>query len=150
MNMPLTDTQLEALKPQNKRYQIADGGGLYIDIGPGGSKVWRMRYYLGGQQERVTFGPYPSLSLEEARRLREQAKAAIRRGESPMKAKAAARALEREPDTRGALAIQAFSGKKLGEVTVGDAVAIVTHLIDTWSERNATARAPGPSEGEQE
>jgi len=45
-NMALTDTKLRNLKPSNKAYQEADEGGLFVEIMPGGAKVWRTRYRL--------------------------------------------------------------------------------------------------------
>src|SRR5438874_397240 len=97
--MALSDTKLRALKPQAKPYQIADGGGLFIEVMPGGKRVWRMQYRLAGRHEKLTLGGYPAISLQEARRLREEAKATVHRGESPMKAKRKMKVLEREPDT---------------------------------------------------
>ncbi|WP_223163452.1 Arm DNA-binding domain-containing protein [Methylococcus geothermalis] len=50
-------------KPAGKAYQSADGGGLFVEVMPGGAKVWRFRYRLGGRgskQEKVTLGNYPT------------------------------------------------------------------------------------------
>jgi len=97
--MALTDTKLRSLKPKAKPYQVADGGGLFIEVMPGGAAVWRMRYRQRGRQEKVTFGPYPAIALAEARLKREQAKAEIVRGESPMRAKQADKAAAGRPET---------------------------------------------------
>ncbi|EET6239181.1 DUF4102 domain-containing protein, partial [Escherichia coli] len=40
--MPLTARQVETAKPKDKIYKIADGGGLYLQVNPNGSKYWRM------------------------------------------------------------------------------------------------------------
>lgn len=58
--MALTDTKLRNLKPGEKAYQEADEGGLFVEVMPGGAKVWRLRYRLAGKQEKVTLGDYPS------------------------------------------------------------------------------------------
>ena len=42
--MALSDTKLRNLKPADKGYQEADEGGLFVEVMPGGAKVWRMRY----------------------------------------------------------------------------------------------------------
>ncbi len=81
----LSDAKLRTLKSP---CQVADGGGLFIHALPGGSKVWRLRYRLGGKQEKVTLGPYPAFSLAEARAWREEARALVARGISPMGMKA--------------------------------------------------------------
>lgn len=54
--MPLTDTALKALKPQDKPYTVSDGRGLYAEVLSTGSVVWRFRYRLNGKQEKLTLG----------------------------------------------------------------------------------------------
>ncbi len=80
--MALTDTKLRNLKSGDK--QQADGGGLFVEVMPGGAKVWRLRYRLAGKQEKVTLGEYPTYSLAEARTWRDDCKALAGRGLSPM------------------------------------------------------------------
>lgn len=80
--MALTDTKLRNLKSGDK--QQADGGGLFVEVMPGGAKVWRLRYRLAGKQEKVTLGEYPAYSLAEARTWRDDCKALAGRGLSPM------------------------------------------------------------------
>ncbi len=82
--MALSDTRLRSLKPADKAYQEADEGGLFVEVMPGGAKVWRMRYRLAGKQEKVTLGDYPTYSLAEARSWRDDCKILVGRGLSPM------------------------------------------------------------------
>jgi len=42
--MALTDIKLRHLKPGEKAYIEADGGGLFIEVTPKGTKVWKLRY----------------------------------------------------------------------------------------------------------
>jgi len=42
--MALNDTKLQRLQAKARAYQVADGGGLYIEVHPSGKKVWRMQY----------------------------------------------------------------------------------------------------------
>jgi hypothetical protein len=42
---PLTDIQVKNAKPKAKAYTLA-GGGMYVEIAPTGSKIWRMAYRL--------------------------------------------------------------------------------------------------------
>lgn len=85
--MALSDTKLRALKPADKAYQEADEGGLFVEVMPGGAKVWRMRYRIGGReakQEKITLGNYPTYALAEARSWRDDCKALAVRGLSAM------------------------------------------------------------------
>lgn len=85
--MALTDTKLRNLKPSEKRYQEADEGGLFVEVQPGGTKTFRLRYRMGGRdskQEKVSLGEYPTYSLAEARVWRDDCKALAGRGLSPM------------------------------------------------------------------
>ena len=82
--MALTDTKLRNLKPGDKAYQKADEGGLFVEVMPGGSKIWRLRYRLAGKQEKITLGCYPVYALAEARTWRADCKMLVGRGVSPM------------------------------------------------------------------
>lgn len=113
--MALTDTKLRSLKPRQKSYQAADGNGLFIEVMPGGSRVWRLRYRLSGRHEKVTLGEYPAYSLAAARKWREECREMVGRGESPMKAKRAAKEQAKGSDT-----VEAFSRQWLAEVVERD------------------------------
>ena len=85
--MALTDTKAKALKPREKSYIESDEGGLHLEVMPGGAKVWRLRYRIGGRgakQEKVTLGDYPTYSLAEARSWRDDCKTLAGRGLSAM------------------------------------------------------------------
>jgi len=79
----LTDIKLRNLKPREKAYQEADGGGLFVEVMPGGAKPWRLRYRLRDKQEKITLGEYPAFSLAEARTWRSDCQALVERGVSP-------------------------------------------------------------------
>lgn len=82
--MALSDAKLRNLKPADKAFSESDGGGLFVEVMPGGAKVWRMRYRLVGKQEKITLGDYPTYSLAEARTWRDDCKILAGRGVSPM------------------------------------------------------------------
>lgn len=85
--MAPSDTKLRNLKPGQKSYTETDDGGLHIEVMPGGAKVWRLRYRVGGRgskQEKITLGNYPTYSLVDARTWRDDCKALAGRGLSPM------------------------------------------------------------------
>ncbi|GMV56566.1 MAG: hypothetical protein AMXMBFR6_23710 [Betaproteobacteria bacterium] len=82
--MALSDTKLRTLKAGDRVFSESDGGGLFVEVMPGGAKVWRLRYRLAGKQEKVTLGDYPTYSLAEARSWRDDCKMLAGRGLSPM------------------------------------------------------------------
>lgn len=63
----ISDAALRAAKPNDRPYKIAVGDGLYLEVKPNGSKLWRWKYRLFGKENRCSFGKYPNLSLKEAR-----------------------------------------------------------------------------------
>ena len=81
--MKLTDTALRALKPTGKVQKLSDGGGLYLHVTPTGSRLWRMAYRFTGKQKLLSFGAYPTVSLRDARKLREEAKEQLAKGIDP-------------------------------------------------------------------
>lgn len=84
----LTAAAIKAAKPG----KLADGGGLYLLTKENGAKLWRMKYRHGGREKLLAFGRYPEVSLAEARRLRDEARAVLRSGGDPAAAKRANRA----------------------------------------------------------
>ena len=64
----LTDALFKQAAPKDKLYKLSDGAGLYIEVQPSGSKVWRMKYrQQGGGESVLTFGRYPEVSIAKAR-----------------------------------------------------------------------------------
>lgn len=86
---PLTDLRIKAAKPKDNPYRLADGEGMYLEIMPSGSKIWRMAYRQANRttSTRLTFGHYPALGLTEARQKRAEAKKQIADGVDPAQAK---------------------------------------------------------------
>jgi hypothetical protein len=82
--MPLTDTQIRSLKPESRPYNRADADGLYIEVRPTGAKLWRYKYGFMGKGNRIALGPYPEVSLAEARRQRDEARRKLREGIDPL------------------------------------------------------------------
>lgn len=72
--MKLNARQVDAAKPREKAYKLADGAGLYLEVVPSGSRYWRMKYRFNGKEKRLAFGVYPAVSLAQARALRDEAK----------------------------------------------------------------------------
>lgn len=81
--MTLTDAKYKKAKPQTKAYKLFDGGGLYLEIYPNGSKHWRLKYRFNNKEKRLSLGSYPLTSLAKARALRNDAKTLIDSGVDP-------------------------------------------------------------------
>ncbi|GKK92192.1 TPA: tyrosine-type recombinase/integrase [Klebsiella pneumoniae] len=85
--MKLNARQVDAAKPREKAYKLADGAGLYLEVVPSGSRYWRMKYRFNGKEKRLAFGVYPAVSLAQARALRDEAKKKLAEGIDPSFAK---------------------------------------------------------------
>lgn len=79
----LTDRAIINLGAKEKPYRVSDGGGLYIEIRPDGSKYWRQAYRFGSKQKTIAHGVYPTVSLKEARKKRDEAKQLLADGFDP-------------------------------------------------------------------
>jgi hypothetical protein len=65
--LALTETEVKRSKPGDKPYKLTDGGGLYVEVMPNGSKLWRYKYSFGGKEKRLALGAYPVTTLAAAR-----------------------------------------------------------------------------------
>lgn len=80
----LTDTKCRAAKPRERPYKMADGLGLALWVSPTGARVWRWYYRLAGKPKTMSLGQYPEVTLQQARQLRDEARAKLRAGADPM------------------------------------------------------------------
>lgn len=81
--MPLTDAEARKATPRDKDYKLADGGGLYLFVTRSGFKSWRMKYRFGPKEKRLIFGPYPEVTLKQAREQRDDARRLLRDHRDP-------------------------------------------------------------------
>lgn len=79
----LTDTAIRKAKAGDKPFKMADSGGLHLYVSTAGGKLWRFRYQYGGKEKLLSLGPYPDISLSDARAARDAAKATLREGRDP-------------------------------------------------------------------
>ena len=89
---PLTDTLLRAIKkPEKGRLELADAScrGLEFRITTAGNRSWSYRYRAAGsgKLQRATIGPYPEVSLAQARAQADAMRAGVALGENPSEAK---------------------------------------------------------------
>lgn len=120
---PLSDMQVRNAKPKDKTYRLFDGGGLYVEVAPTGSRIWRVKFVqANGKESRLTFGPYPEISLQDAREKRLETRRLMLQGVDPAKHRDASRRLvaDRLANTFEKIAREWYANK-----------------VPTWSERTA-------------
>ena len=78
--MTLTQSKVDKLQPKDKRYIVADSGGLSVCIQSSGAKTFQLRYRIHGRQKTLTFG---DISLKDARAKAQAARVAIYEGVDP-------------------------------------------------------------------
>ncbi|MDA5095008.1 tyrosine-type recombinase/integrase [Aliiroseovarius sp. KMU-50] len=79
-------TALESLEPDERDYYVRDTKtpGLVVKVTPAGKKVFILRYRMPGKGGRkLTFGPFPRVSVPQARKLAREAWLDIANGEDP-------------------------------------------------------------------
>jgi len=82
--MPLTVKEIEAAQPRSKAWKLTDERGLYLQVSPNGSKRWHLRYSFQGEKKKISFGPFPEVSLKSARAKRDEARTMIAGGMDPL------------------------------------------------------------------
>lgn len=80
----LSDAKIRAAKARERAYKLADGLGLYVLVSPNGSRLWRLKYRLGGVERTFAIGAYPGVSLREAWVERDRVRAMVRAGQDPV------------------------------------------------------------------
>ena len=112
--MPLTDTRIRSLKPSEKPYRLADGGGLGLEVKTTGSRLWRYRYRLAGKENVFAIGAYPEVSLKEARIARDDARRLVKEGLHPAQQRKAdrLRAVHENANTFKAVAMEWLEANK--------------------------------------
>ncbi|NBC37909.1 integrase arm-type DNA-binding domain-containing protein [Novosphingobium sp. FSY-8] len=81
--MALKDAEIRAFQAGITPVKKADAKGLYIEIFPNGSKLWRLKFRVAGKEKRLALGAYPEVSLAEARKRRDAARAELDMGKDP-------------------------------------------------------------------
>lgn len=122
-DMPLTDIAVRNAKPdKSKTLRLKDDRGLYLEISPAGGKWWRLRYWIGGKENRLSLGVYPDVSLKDARERRDEARRQIANGIDPSQ-------------VRKAGAAEANADKETFELVAREWFAKYLH---TWADNTAT------------
>ena len=101
----LTAKKIEAAKGTQL---LADGGGLYLQVSGKGGRSWLFRYRWQGKRPEIGLGPYPAVTLAEARRRAELGRSALA-NLPPRDPAEVLKAEEGEPTTFGEFAEQWLS-----------------------------------------
>lgn len=73
--------------PGKPRVRLSDGGGLYLEVSPAGSRRWFWKFYPDGKESRLALGSYPAMSLKAARASRDKARHMRASGTNPVHAR---------------------------------------------------------------
>lgn len=99
----LTDAAIRKATPGDKPRKLADGHGLYLEIQPSGARYWRLKYRIGGKEKRLSLGVYPSVSLADARKRRDEARALLANGADPSDTRKEAKAQRQQAQAVAAI-----------------------------------------------
>lgn len=83
----LTVVEIRALKPRDRPFKVSDGDGLYLLVQPSGALLWRFRYKVFGIERKLSLGSFPQVTLQQARRKRDEARSELTDGFDPVEAK---------------------------------------------------------------
>ncbi len=81
----LSDVTVKATKKIGRH---SDGGGLYLNVSPTGTKSWVFMWVVGGKRREMGMGSYPAISLSKARSKANDCREAIAEGRDPIAEKA--------------------------------------------------------------
>lgn len=79
----LTDAKCKSTKAASKVVKLTDSNGLYLEVKTSGVKAWRYRYRIAGKENLFAIGNYPEISLQDARRARDEARTLVKQGIHP-------------------------------------------------------------------
>lgn len=86
MKPKLSAVAVRQAKPKDKPYKLTDGTGLYLLVNSAG-KYWRYDYRYQGKRKTLSYGVYPTITLEAARQAHQDAKRLLIDGIDPLSQK---------------------------------------------------------------
>jgi len=101
----LTDVAVRQAEVREKKYKMADGEGLYLEVHPNGARYWRYRYRFAGKDNTLAVGVYPSMSLKAARTAHKAARAKLADGIDPAQVRRVEKILRHQSDAESFEAI---------------------------------------------
>ena len=97
----LTDIAIRKAVPRETPYKLADAFGLYLLVNPKGGKWWRIDYRLDGKRKTLSAGTYPTISLKEAREIRDGLRKELALGLDPSENRKATRRSTQDEQPQG-------------------------------------------------
>ena len=91
--IPFTKRSFEQLKLPQKRYRIHDIAhrdsikGLFLDVLPSGKTIFRFRRKRLGRDVTITIGHFPTITIENARKLAAKHASELAEGQNPNEVK---------------------------------------------------------------
>ena len=148
------------LKSFSKPGRYGDGDGLYFRIAPGGSQGWIQRITVNNKRRDIGLGPYPEVSLAQARRKAADNRSAVADGRDPLaeKRKAKTPTFREATETVFELnrprwrnekhvknwiqSMEKYALPRLGDLQVDeiDREAVLSVLTPIWTSRPERAR----------
>jgi len=121
----LTAESVKHAKPAKNRVEIPDGylPGFYLIVQPSGAKSWAVRYRFEGEPKKHTLGPYPALSLADARDRARDTMRKVGEGRNPAGEKAKAKLEAKRPKQEPKSKIVEFE-------------AVVTDFVERYAKPN--------------
>ncbi|NHC62652.1 tyrosine-type recombinase/integrase [Paenalcaligenes suwonensis] len=86
MRPKLSAVAVRQAKPESKPYKLTDGSGLYLLVNSMG-KYWRYDYRFQGKRKTLSYGVFPTITLEAARQAHQDAKRTLADGIDPAEQK---------------------------------------------------------------
>ncbi len=152
----LSDVAVKAAKQSGRH---SDGGGLYLNVSPTGTKSWLFMWTVDGKRREMGMGSYPAVSLSKARAKANDCREAVAEGRDPI----AEKAKEAEPtfgecaekfiesikaewrndkheyqwrQTLGDSYCQSLRSKRVSQITTEDVLKVLTPV---WTAKSETA-----------
>jgi integrase len=115
--MALSNFAIAKAAPKQRAYKLADGLGLVLLVEPNGSKKWRFRYRFANREKMIALGTYPTTSIADARKRRDEARQLLEQGIDPSAHRRETKeAAERENrNTFGAVVAEVLANKEASE-----------------------------------
>lgn len=123
----LTEIAVKKTKPADRPFRMFDGGGLYLEVQPSGSRYWRHKYRFQGKEKLLSHGVYPEVGLADARAKRNAARKLLDDGLDPSAVRKAKRSATPGEESFEAVARE-WHSTKLNEWSPGHARRALSRL----------------------
>lgn len=98
----LTSKTVESIAKAATPGKTNDGDGLYFQVSKSGGTSWIFRYKLDGRSREMGLGPFPAITLSQARQLAADQRKLLASGSDPLATRDAAKEAKREAERQAA------------------------------------------------